>query len=307
MEPQTPLLITLDVHDHPSLDAVVLKSADFFAESGESVTYFVPAALLARHKSFRRTLRQVRTRGHSIGCHGLSHDDREDLGSLSAADEFSLLKEATDTLADTLGTAISSFRAPAFRLGPRTLSFLAELGYKADLSVTPQRLSLLSSSPWSFGWLGAPRAPYRPRAGQPFRRGDLPLLEIPTSSCILPLSHGTIANLPIWISRTLASALAEEARYMPRVVVAMFHPEAVVGETEPWRPVFRWRDLLPSRFGGVRARFYFLLERDPAVIQRRTLATIRQLREVAGLPSVSVDTFLATTSVPTVGFNVDFA
>jgi hypothetical protein len=99
---------------------------------------------------------------------------------------------------------------------------------------------------------------------------------------MLPLAHGTIANLPEWVSRVLVAGLAEEAQYLPRVVVPMFHPEAVVGAAEPWRPSFRWRDLIPSRCGGVRARSYFFLERETETIHRRTMATIRQLRRVEG-------------------------
>jgi peptidoglycan/xylan/chitin deacetylase (PgdA/CDA1 family) len=307
MESQTPLLITLDVHDHPHLNTVVMESADFFSKAGERVTYFVPATLVAQHREFRHTLRRLRATGHSIGCHGLSHTDAEDLGSLSAPAEFALLKEATDTLTDALGSAITSFRAPAFRIGRRTLSFLAELGYQADCSVTPQRLCLLSSSPWSFGWLGAPRAPYRPRAGHPFRRGNLSLLEIPTSTWVFPLGHGTIANLPEWVSRVLVAGLAEEAQYLPRVVVPMFHPEAVVGAGEPWRPSFRWRDLVPCRFGGVRARFYFFLELDAETIHRRTMASIRQLRGLKGLVSLSVDDYLATGTVRPMELDVELA
>jgi hypothetical protein len=80
----------------------------------------------------------------------------------------------------------------------------------------------------------------------------------------------------------------------------MFHPEAVVGECEPWRPAFpAWREFVPSRYGGIRARFYFLLERNPEAIQRRTLAILQQLREIEGLQSVSVDDYLRT--LPVVG------
>jgi hypothetical protein len=105
----------------------------------------------------------------------------------------------------------------------------------------------------------------------------------------------------------LVAGLAEEAQYLPRVVMPMFHPEAVVGAVEPWRPSFRWRDLVPSRFGGVRARFYFLLERDAQTIHRRTMATIRQLRCVEGLVSLSLDDYLETGAVRPAGINVEFA
>ncbi|MEX2223707.1 MAG: polysaccharide deacetylase family protein [Candidatus Rokuibacteriota bacterium] len=286
------MLATLDVHDHPRLEAVVEKSAEFFARSNERVTYFIPSAIVLRHTGIRHILREIRRVGHSVGCHGLTHDASEDLGSLSPRAEYLVLRQATEILEDTLGAPVRSFRAPGFRISRRTQEILTELGYKADLSVTPQRLCVLSSSPVEVGWMWAPRTPYAPRAGNPFRRGELDLLEIPTSTLGLPLTHGTIANVPDWLTQALLAGLSLEAMYFPRVLVPMFHPEAIVGEVEPWRPQFRWRDLFPSRVGGVRARFYFFLERDARTIHRRTMATIRQLRDVAGLESLSVDDYL---------------
>jgi peptidoglycan/xylan/chitin deacetylase (PgdA/CDA1 family) len=287
-------MITLDVHQHPNLNRVVLESAELFAKHGDGVTYFVPSVLVAQHKDLRQTLRRVQELGHSIGCHGLTHDASEDLGSLSRARQWTLLKDATSILSDALGAPVSSFRAPGFRLGDLTLSLLAELGYRADLSVTPQRLSVMSSSPFTLGWLWAPRRVYRPNATSPFRRGDVELLEIPTSSLILPLSHGTVANLPDSVSVALLKILIVEAKYLHRVIVPMFHPEAVVGEAEPWCPTFRWRDLIPRRYGGMHCRFYFFLERDQATIHRRTMTVLRHLREEEGLQSLSVDEYLLT-------------
>jgi hypothetical protein len=64
-----------------------------------------------------------------------------------------------------------------------------------------------------------------------------------------------------------------------------------MGDIEPWCPKFQWSDLIPRRYGGVRCRFYFFLERDAATIHRRTTAMLNQLR-VDGLKSVSVDDYL---------------
>ena len=61
--------------------------------------------------------------------------------------ELDLLKTATRILEDALGREVLAYRAPGFRLSYRTLSLLAHLGYKADLSVTPQRFSLIQLVP----------------------------------------------------------------------------------------------------------------------------------------------------------------
>lgn len=287
-----PLLTTLDVHEHPRLESVVEGSAEFFSKASERVTYFVPSAMVLRRPRLAAALRRLRSAGHSVGCHGLTHTAAEDLASLSPEAEHLVLKSATQILEDALGESIWSFRAPGFRISPRTHGFLAQLGYRADLSVTSQRLCVLSSSPTEIGWSWAPRVPYTPRAGFPFRRGAIDLLEIPTSTWVLPLAHGTIANMPELVTRALLGGLILEARYFQRILVPMFHPEAVVGEGEPWNPTFRWRDLIPRRMGGVQARFYLFLEREAATIHRRTMATIHQLRRVEGLASLSVDDYL---------------
>lgn len=41
-----PTLITLDVHEHPNLDAVLRASGEFFAGEVTPVTYFVPSGYL---------------------------------------------------------------------------------------------------------------------------------------------------------------------------------------------------------------------------------------------------------------------
>ena len=192
---KSPLLLTLDVHAHPELSNVLGSSADVLARNNMRTTYFIPAGLVRGIPAVRAAVRELRARGHRIGCHGLHHSKNEDFGTMSPRAEFQLLRDATSILKDALGAPVTTFRAPDFRRGRRTLFFLSELGYKADLSVTPQRLSILSSSPWSLGWLFAPRSPYHPSERSPYRRGFLAVKEIPTSCFLIPLAQGTIANL----------------------------------------------------------------------------------------------------------------
>jgi polysaccharide deacetylase len=287
-----PLLTTLDVHEHPELISILNRSGDWFLQEGERVTYFVPAGLVCEDRRLAGTLRGLKKLGHSVGCHGLDHSPAQDLARLNSSREMALLREATRILEDATGNAITCFRAPNFRLSNRTLPFLAELGYKADSSVTPQRIPILSSCPWCFGWICAPASPYHPSFQSPFRRGDVPLLEIPTSCLLVPLAHGTIANLDPCIVGVLLRTLTFLAQRFETVIVPMLHPESVVGK-DLWstRPAPRWKDFIPLRYGGMNCRYYFA-QRDPIRITNRVVKFVAATKANSNLLSMSVDDFL---------------
>lgn len=291
-----PLLITLDVHAHDALEEVLLASAESFGHAKHRVSYFVPASF-AQERNVGPTLRLLRKMGHTIGCHGFKHSHAEDLPSLDASSEFNLLQKATCTLADVLGESISSFRSPSYRISTSTLGFLSQLGYKADLSITPQHFPLFSSSPWQFGRLQAPRSPYHPSPSNPFRPGELSILEIPTSCFVVPLAHGSLSALPMLAWTALAKLLAAEARSFGRVLVPMFHPESVVGRDGVWSfPPLRVSDFFPRSHGGIRAR-YKLLTLNPKTLYSRTSQALNTIRDVQGVMAMSVDEFLQTRSI----------
>ena len=98
-----PLLVTLDLHEHPELSSCVMESAEFFTGHSQRVTYLVPAMYVRKSSELGDTLRRVRALGHSIGCHGLNHTPDEDLSVISPSREYTLLKEATEILQDCGG------------------------------------------------------------------------------------------------------------------------------------------------------------------------------------------------------------
>lgn len=287
-----PLLITLDLHQHRQLDACVIRSAEFFTHYAQRVTYFVPAMYVRRDPELGGTLRRVRAMGHTIGCHGLNHATSENLNAVSPTTEFTILKDATKILQDTLGEPITCFRAPCFLISSRTLPILAELGYRADLSVTPQHFPLLSSSPWAFGRLIAPRSPYQPSEQSPFRSGRVPLLEIPTSCLGVPFQQGTILSIPTFATNLMTNILISEARCFNRVLVTYLHPESIVGKDDWKWPPLTWRDFVPFSSGGTKLR-YRLIERDPVVVQNITLRFLARLRSETNFIAISVDDFLS--------------
>ena len=210
--------------------------------------------------------------------------------------EFALLKEATVTLEDALGEPVTSFRAPSYRISRHTLPILDELGYKADLSVTPQHFPLFSSTPWSVDRLLAPRSPYHPSEQSPLSRGDLNLLEIPTSCFVMPFAQATLLAVPKFACNVMSPLLASEARRFKRVFVLQLHPESVVGKDDWKFPPLRWTDFLPARSGGFKFRYKFI-ERDAAKVQILTLRLLTELRAEAGLNPISVDDYFANDYV----------
>lgn len=287
-----PALITLDVHNHPNLNSVLLSSGDYFSRAGQRVTYFVPAGYLSDGPGLARALRELESLGHAVGCHGLNHTPEEDLRRLSRDAEFELLREATRRLEDALGHPVTSFRAPVFRLSRRTLPLLAELGYRADLSVTPQRLSLLSSTPWCVQWLRAPRAPYRPHRHSPYKRGDVDLLEIPTSCLLLPFAHATMTGIRSKGMSVMLRALAWESFHFERVLVLLLHPESLAGEDFYWgRRKLRWSDFVPRRNGGLSLRYHFG-DIPPERSQSLSKELVTKLLGLPGVRGMTVDEYL---------------
>lgn len=293
---RTPTLVTLDVHEHPKLDAVLRTAGERFAGDGIRVTYFVPSGFLIKRPGLSHVLRELTALGHSIGCHGLNHTPDEDLRSLPPAKEFALLSEATRVLEDALGSHVTSFRAPVFRLSNNTLRLLADLGYQADLSVTPQRLSLLSSSPWCFQWMWAPRAPYRPHRKTPYRRGTVNLIEIPTSCVLLPFAHATMTGIRSRGMSAMLKILAWEGRHFNRVLVLLLHPESVAGEDFYWGGrKLRWSDFIPRRNGGLSLRYHFG-DIPPEESRRLSEGALERIRARPDLCAMTVDDYLRSTS-----------
>jgi hypothetical protein len=275
---------------------VLSTSAEVLAGMERRGTYFVPAGLIQSNPALGPVVRQIRSQGHTIGCHGLNHSLEEDFRSISPERELAILRQATQILEDTLGEPIRSFRAPVFRLSNHTLPFLVELGYLADLSVTPQRLSFLSSTPWSFAGCLAPRSPYRPHRLSPYRRGDLPILEIPTTTLFLPLAHGAMSVLRSKGLAVMIKALFWEAAAFGRPVVASIHPESIAGDDWYYadRPL-RLSDFVPRAYGGFNLRYHFA-DIKPDKSRELALEIVRRVSTGPGLRSMTIEEYLESQS-----------
>ena len=108
------------------------------------------------------------------------------------------LANLTDLFVTRFGRRPVSFRAGRFALAGRTLSFLEDLGYSVDSSVTPFRTNEFAGGLSSNFW-GAPLAPYHPSVRDPRKRGRLRLLEVPVT-----ILAPSLARWPRFLLRRLS-------------------------------------------------------------------------------------------------------
>jgi hypothetical protein len=255
--------ITLDVHAGDSADDL-LRAQATLRENALRATYFVPTGLLA-DAAMRRALRAIDDGEAEIASHGRDHDSVE-VGALASSEgALDFLDRSKKEYEDFFGRAPVAFRSPCWcGLSARALDRLALLGYRVDSSATPQRLGLLSSSPWQNPWLTASRQPR-------FVRPEL--LEVPTSSFLFPFGSMSLALLRKWGALAFAASLAAEAWCTPSVVVVQLHASDFVVHGGPPARARRLRDLRLVPDHGWLARHWFV-DLDRERMNARTLAVL---------------------------------
>lgn len=285
------VLLTYDIHTHAypaaDVDVYLRHVLEVHGRLGMPASFLFPAEA-AEHMP--ETVRQLIARGHAVGCHGLTHRD-EIYDRMSAEAQTSTLTEATERLSAVTGAPIRFFRAPVFRLSAVTMRTLDALGYDADLSVNSQRLGLLSSDPWNFAWLLAPRLPYHPDADHPYRPGGLRMWEIPLSCVVLPFMSNTLLAFGLSFMKLFFRLLCFEARRSGKPVVFMAHPEELIASrTVPRRRGLRPSDFLPTKYGfGFRQA---LMRTDPATIAGDMMELLGFIRRTPGVRFVTVPQYV---------------
>lgn len=260
--------LTIDVHrsDEPSW---IARSSAALSERALLATYFVPTSLLSNDE-VKAALRRASSDGHQIGTHGHHHDARERLAlGATGTIDLEFLSRSAATFADVFGRSARAFRSPCWcGLSERTLDTLAALDYHVDSSSTPQRLGLLSSSPFENAWLLSGRRPHFLRPG---------LLEVPTTCFVVPFGTMALAAVRDVGGRALVSAFATEARLRGVVVNLQLHPADFVPDRSYRGHNFTWRGFLP-RSGGMAVRRW-LSDLEPGRLHRRVWSAIERLRE----------------------------
>ena len=265
------IALTVDVHaeDRP---ADISRAAAWLGEHGIPATFFVPSALFEDAR-FRPHVIRLPSLGFEVASHGHQHDYVE-IRALMRGDaaDLDFLQRSHALYQDTFGSAPISFRSPAWcPLGPNAVAALIDLGYHVDSSATPQRLPILSSTPYANTWLFARRAPYELAPG---------LLEVPTSCLLLPAASPTWRTLRRRASSAfLRLLLWETRRYADRMPCVQLHVSDFLPDAAPPLPeeALGLRSFLPRQDGGLRFKV-FLRERAPQRVYAITLGIIESLR-----------------------------
>src|SRR5690606_21193793 len=128
-------------------------------------------------------VRRIATEGHEIACHGYSHE-------LVYRQTPEVFREETQRakllLEDTVGEAVSGYRAASFSIVPRSrwaLDTLLELGFEYDSSIFPVRHD-------RYGMRGASRAPGLIDGPSGGRLVEFPMATAKFANATIPVSGG---------------------------------------------------------------------------------------------------------------------
>jgi peptidoglycan/xylan/chitin deacetylase (PgdA/CDA1 family) len=212
---------------HAILRRCLPRFADLLARHGARATFFVVGADLDEDPEGRATLAGLARAGHELANHTHTHPyDFIRLGAGAIADE---IDRAHAAIAACAGAPPVGFRAPGYEISGEALDALSARGYRYDSSVFPSASyygakaavmgAMRVTGRKSGSVLGdprvllAPRHPYRPAPGAPYRDGGSGIVELPiavTRVARLPVIGTSLTLAPAWLrQRMLASALRE--------------------------------------------------------------------------------------------------
>lgn len=201
------------------------RLGELFAAHGIAATFFVVGKDLEEDPEGRAIVADLARAGHEIASHTYSHP--YDLTRLGRAGMAAELDRAHAAIAEACVCPPVGFRAPGYEINAELIELLIERGYRYDSSTFPaipyylakaavmaairvmgRKSGSILGSPKV---LGAPRVPYRPAPGAPYRRGQLPIVELPVTVTPKTRVHvigTTVVMAPEWLRRRLvASAL----------------------------------------------------------------------------------------------------
>ncbi len=237
---QIPVLMTLDVDPDTYIayeprQRSVDSALDLCQDLGIQATFFITAR--TEHVSPQQLERMLDS-GHEVGCHGLTHRPEENYDRMPEAMQRTYIEEATRKLEGVVGSPILSFRSPRVKTSAQTLRLLGEHGYLADSSVCSQRIDFVSSNLINKGWIFAPRQPYHPHRDNAFKRGDLPIWEVPISAMVMPFISTALRVFGLAFMKAFFKRLYAESRRNGKPIVYLVHPTEFLGDGKPH--ITRW-------------------------------------------------------------------
>lgn len=220
----------VQTREWPTLESRVVRSTerllDVLDRHRVSATFFVLGWVADRHP---RLVREIRARGHEVGCHSYAH---RVIFSMTRPEFRNDVRQAKEAIENAIGGAIIGYRAPTYSVVRQTmwaLDILAEEGFRYDSSIFPIHHD-------RYGIPDAPRGPYRTTLSNGRDLVEFPISTLRVGSQNLPFSGGGYFRLlPYAVVRTALRRLNRRDQ-LPGIVY--LHPWEVDVE-QPRFPVRR--------------------------------------------------------------------
>jgi len=226
------------------VEASTRRLLDLLDARRVSATFFVLGWVAERRPAL---VREVRARGHEIGCHSHAH---RPVHALRRPEFRADVRRARQAIEDAAGAPVLGYRAPTFsivRSSLWALEILAEEGFRYDSSIFPIHHD-------RYGIPGAARFPYQvPVAGGALV--EFPITTLRLGGARVPFSGGGYFRLLPYPAVRAALGVVNRRERMPAIVY--LHP----WELDPDQP------RLPVA-GLARLRHYVNLHRTAAKLDR---------------------------------------
>lgn len=198
------LLVTIDGDwvpgSAPGLEAILKVCDEYRAQS----TIFVAGQFV---NAYPGLIAEAADAGHEVGAHGWAHvlDLEENFSTTPYEKQREWLYRATEAIEKVTNIRPSVFRAPFLQVSDTMLRVLEELDYRVDSSVPARRFDAGFGMVNSLGYFLAPLRPYHPDPHRLAQQGSSPIVEVPPSSFIFPVSMTALRllgpSLTLWAAR----------------------------------------------------------------------------------------------------------
>jgi peptidoglycan/xylan/chitin deacetylase (PgdA/CDA1 family) len=243
---QIPVLLTWDVDPDQWIafekrKYSLNKALDICEEREARATFFFTANYV---HEYPEELERMRAFGHEVGCHGLTHTDEEEYNRMPEPMQHEYIQEGVKKIKAVVDEPLVSFRSPRVKTSAATLRLLSDYGYLADSSVCSQRIDFISSNLINRGWIFSPRMPYHPDPTNAFKRGSLPIWEVPISAMVVPFISNALNALGLSVMKSLFRLLYAESKHTGKPIVYLGHPTEFIPPSNPGRQRRRHRPSL---------------------------------------------------------------
>jgi len=227
-----PLLITMDLeiaYDYNIKEQGIIleKLCEDFKKLGIPMTVFTTSEF---SDIFPEKIKMMHTFKNEIGCHGVNHIKEENYKKLHKNKISDNIIYSTKNIEDKIQEKPVCFRGPGMTTSCTTQKILIENGYIADFSVCPQRIDIFNSTGGDIGWLYAPRLPYKSSETSPYKRGNIPLWNIPLSCIGFPFISGMLYLFGLRFMKSFFRCLVRESLKTKKPIVYILHSYEFTGK-----------------------------------------------------------------------------